>query len=291
MHDKLSNRILAVVAISGSLLLFAGTYLHPMDADPNVPLAAFAEYAANRHWVASHLMQLFGVTLMVGALVLLGRLLAVGPAQAVATVGTAGAIASLAVAAALQAVDGVALKAMVDTWAAASEGGKAGLFHAALAVRQIEIGLASMTSLLFGLTTSLFGTALLIDRRFPRWLGGLAIAGGVPTAIAGVVVAHAGFSELAMALSIPSGSLLLLTMIGLAAHAWRTPSRSSVFSVVALLVVCRRRGLRAGKSGTVVESIDDRHVLVEFSGNQGPRLCGSPCARGPAGAALRNAGA
>ena len=29
---------------------------------------------------------------------------------------------------------------------------------------------------LFGLTTSLFGTALLIDRRFPRWLGGLAIA-------------------------------------------------------------------------------------------------------------------
>ena len=81
-----------------------------------------------------------------------------------------------------------------------------------------------MTSLLFGLTTSLFGTALLIDRRFPRWLGGLAIAGGVPTAIAGVVVAHAGFSELAMAISIPSGSLLLLTMIGLAAHAWRTPS-------------------------------------------------------------------
>ena len=81
-----------------------------------------------------------------------------------------------------------------------------------------------MTSLLFGLTTSLFGTALLIDRRFPRWLGGLAIAGGVSTAIAGVVVAHAGFSELAMALSIPSGSLLLLTMIGLAAHTWRTPS-------------------------------------------------------------------
>ena len=85
MHDKLGDRIFAIVAISGSLLLFAGTYLHPMDADPNVPLAAFAEYAADRHWVASHLMQLFGATLMVGALVLLGRLLAVGPAQPMAT--------------------------------------------------------------------------------------------------------------------------------------------------------------------------------------------------------------
>ena len=32
-----------------------------MSADPNVPLAAFTEYAASGHWVAIHLMQLFGV--------------------------------------------------------------------------------------------------------------------------------------------------------------------------------------------------------------------------------------
>jgi len=30
----------------GAILLFAGTWLHPMRADPNVPLAAFTEYAA-----------------------------------------------------------------------------------------------------------------------------------------------------------------------------------------------------------------------------------------------------
>ena len=51
--------------------MFIGTALHPMSADPNVPLAAFAEYAADRHWIASHLLQLASVALMVAALVLL----------------------------------------------------------------------------------------------------------------------------------------------------------------------------------------------------------------------------
>ena len=34
-----------------------------MDADPNIPIAAFTEYAADHHWVASHLTELFGVRL------------------------------------------------------------------------------------------------------------------------------------------------------------------------------------------------------------------------------------
>jgi hypothetical protein len=176
MHNKSENRIIAIAAIAGALLLFAGTYLHPMAADPNDPLAAFTEYATDHNWIATHLMQLFGITLLVVALILVGRLLTTGPAQALATVGMVTAAASLAVAGALQAVDGVALKAMVNAWAAATEAEKEGLFRAAFAVRQIEVGLASMTSLPFGLTTFLFGIALLIDQRFPKWLARLGLS-------------------------------------------------------------------------------------------------------------------
>jgi len=50
------NQLLTIVAISGALFLIIGTFLHPMEADLNVPLAAFTEYAAERNWVASHLM-------------------------------------------------------------------------------------------------------------------------------------------------------------------------------------------------------------------------------------------
>ncbi len=53
---------------------------------------------------------------MIGALVLLSRSMANGPAAHWAHLGIAAAIASLAMTSALQAVDGVALKVMVDTW-------------------------------------------------------------------------------------------------------------------------------------------------------------------------------
>ena len=212
------SRIGPIAAIAGAVVLFVGTYLHPMSADPNVPLAAFAEYAASDNWVAIHLMQLLGVVLIAASLVLLSRKMADGPAAQWAALGAAGAIASVAVASALQAVDGVALKAMVDTWAATPELGKASMFDAAFGVRQIEVGLASMTSLLLGLTASVYGIALSIDRRFPRWVGVVALAGGVPTATAGVVMAYTGFSNRSMVLGMPSNLLLVLWMIALGVY-------------------------------------------------------------------------
>ena len=119
---------------------------------------------------------------------------------------------------------GVALKAIVNTWATASGPEKEDLFYAAVAIRQIEIGLASVTSLVLGLTVALFGIALLLDQRFPKWLGILALAGGLSTAVAGLAIAQSGFSELAMAINLPSSSLILLWMLGLGVHVWRSPA-------------------------------------------------------------------
>jgi uncharacterized membrane protein (DUF2068 family) len=221
MPDRSPSIIRPISAIAGAILLLVGTWLHPMSADPNLPLAAFTEYAADRYWVASHLMQLLGVTLIVATLLLLSRRLADGPAAEWAALGMAGAIASLAMTAALQGVDGVALKVMVDHWAARSVSDNAALFEATLAVRQIEIGLASIASLLFGLTASIYGIALWRDRRYPRWIAVIAAAGGAPTAIAGIAMAYTGFSSLAMALSMPSGLLLIFWITALGIYGWQ----------------------------------------------------------------------
>jgi len=202
-------------------LLFVGTYLHPMGADPNQAVAAFTEYAADHLWVASHLTQLAGVSLMVAALLLLAQQLRMGSGTAWAGVAAGGAIASLAVAVALQAVDGIALKLMVDAWTAAPAAQREGVFHAAFAVRQIEIGLASMVSLSMGLTAVMYGEALLVDQTYPKWVGGLALIGGVPTMVAGVVIAYTGFSGLAMAINMPANFLLLVWMLTLGVLMWR----------------------------------------------------------------------
>jgi hypothetical protein len=192
-----------------------------MGADPNEPVAAFTEYAADPWWVASHLAQLAGVAAMVAAVLVLTEQLEASGRLCGARIAAGGAIASLALTAALQAVDGVALKHMVDAWAAAPAAQKEVAFHAALAVRRVEIGLASMVSLLFGLTVTGYGIALLVDHTYPKWIGGLAIVGGVPTMVAGVVMAYTGFSGLAMALSMPAGYILVVWMVTLGVLMWR----------------------------------------------------------------------
>jgi len=140
-------------------------------------------------------------------------------------IAAGGAIASLAMTATLQAVDGIALKRMVDAWAAAPEAQKEAVFHAAFAVRQVEIGLASVVSLLFGLTGVVYGIALLVDHTYPQWLGGLALVGGVPTAVSGVVIAYTGFSEWEMAINMPSTSILLVWTLALGLCMWHRGRR------------------------------------------------------------------
>ena len=222
-------RVGAAAAIFGSIILFVSTLLHPSNADPNDPIAAFTEYAADRLWVASHLGQFLGVVLIGMALLALGRTLIKEPRSEVwITIGAAGAVATVAAVAALQAVDGVALKAMVDRWAASAAEQKEAVFGVTYGVRQIEIGLASLVSLLFGLTVWSYGLAMLVSTTYPRWLGAVALLGSVGTFAAGVIQAYQGFSAVAMEVGMPSNAALLLWLVIVGVQMWRKVGKAAV---------------------------------------------------------------
>jgi hypothetical protein len=212
------NKLGAACAFAGAALLALGTILHPGEADPNNAALAFAEYAASRWWITIHLIQFAGVAAMTATLLVLGRQLEAG---ALPRLAAGGAVASLALAAALQAVDGIALKAMVDAWAAAPAAEKNAEFRAAFAVRQIEIGFAGLSSLVFGATAILFGAALLNSRVFSPWLGWLGIAAGLGIAATGLAIAYTGFSDVEMLILMPASFLLLAWMVGLGVMMWR----------------------------------------------------------------------
>ena len=93
-------RVGAGAAIAGAITLSIGTLLHPLQADPNDPQAAFAEYAADQLWVASHLAQFAGIALLGVALVALGATIEPGRGAAWARIGLVGTAASVAAAAA-----------------------------------------------------------------------------------------------------------------------------------------------------------------------------------------------
>jgi hypothetical protein len=219
-----SRRLLkagSFAASAGAVLLVAATMMHPMSADPSDAVAAFAEYAADRWWVGSHLGQFFGVALIVAGLNVLSASLQTESSARLAQFGWSLAVAALALAGVLQAVDGVALKLMVDRWAETAGPDKQVLFHAAFAVRQIEIGLAAFLAMLFGAAVSAFGLALSTGTVYPPWLGWLAIACGLGTLGGGVAMAFTGFSALSMAISMTSNLLMLVWVLCVGVFLWR----------------------------------------------------------------------
>jgi hypothetical protein len=202
-------RLGAIAALVGAILLIVSTALHPLGSDPADAPAAFADYAADTLYVWSHLGQFAGFVGLGMGLAAFAGTVEPGRAAAWARLGAAGAVASVAAAAALQAVDGVALKALVDRWAAAAGEARPLAFEAAYAVRQVEIGLAGLLSVLGGLTLIAFSLAVLRSARYPTWLGAIGLLDGLGMAAAGAAQASTGSSGLAMALSMLTSSVFL----------------------------------------------------------------------------------
>ena len=207
----------SALLIAGAVLPFVGTLLHPVHEDPNDALRAFAEYAADHKWLFSHMAQLAGVTAMVAGLLLIIGRLSDGPARGLLLLTIVFGAASLAAAAALQAVDGIALKAIINAWAMADDPAKPSLFNAAFAVRQIEIGFAAVSAMLLGLTVLLASVCLRQARHSAMWLsllgGGV---GAVGVLIGAFTMAATGFSDAAMAASMPGSLVLLIWVVVLA---------------------------------------------------------------------------
>lgn len=112
---------------------------------------------------------------------------------------------------------------MVDRWSSASPEARAVVFEAAFGVRQIKIGLASLTGALFRLTVILYGVAILLSSVAPRWLGVFAVLAGAAMLTSAVVQAHTGFSDIAMTTSMPSTLLVLLWCICIGVFLLRSP--------------------------------------------------------------------
>ena len=130
-------------------------------------------------------------------------------------------VAALAMSAVLQAVDGIALKLMVDDWVSASEGQKQSAFQATLAVRRIEIGVASFMALLFGSALALFASAVAFSTIYPTWLGWLGIGGGIGTIAGGLLTMFSGFSTTAMNVAMPFNIILVVWMVVIGVLMWR----------------------------------------------------------------------
>ncbi len=223
--DAITIRLGAVALPLGIILPLVATAIHPHREDVMDNPVVFMEYAQSDSWIAVHFAQWLAALLLFGGL--LGVYYAIrtksGLGAGLARFGAAAAVQAAAAITALQAVDGVALKWAVDTWASAPADQKAAAFAAAEAVRWTEYAFQSFSNILLGLTLILYGLAIALGTLYPRWLGGVAVGSGMAWIIHGVMVSYIGLFDSAPRLA----GMVLLGMWAfiMAVLMWRNSSR------------------------------------------------------------------
>ena len=224
--EAITTRIGAIALPLGVILFVIVTAIfHPHREAPMDNPAVFMEYAHSDSWVAIHFAQWFAALLLIGGFVALYYSITTRPEAnaAVARFGLAAALLAGASLTMLQAVDGVALKWAVDTWASAPADQEGNLFAAALTVGWTEYALQSYSFILLGLTLILYGLAMALGSGYPRWLGWVAVGSGVGWIIHGLVVPYVGLFD-----SIPRLVAIVLMALWafiLAVLMWRNSSR------------------------------------------------------------------
>ena len=136
-EDAITTRLGAVALPLGVIVIGISEYFHPAKEDPMDNHAVFMEYAHSNIWTAAHFGEYFGFLLLLGGLIALYYSVSAkrGPGAGLAPFGLAAAVTAAASYTVLQAVDGVALKRAVDTWASATAPEKTASFAAAEAIR------------------------------------------------------------------------------------------------------------------------------------------------------------
>ena len=141
-----------------------------------------------------------------------------------ARLGAVSAAVALGLYAVLQAVDGVALKQVVDAWVRAPEADKAARFASAETIRWLEWGARSYQSFMLGLTLILLGIAVALSARLPRAIGYLMGLSGLGYIVQGWVLGSEGFSGTDTFAILGGYVLILAWIIWLVVVAWRTES-------------------------------------------------------------------
>jgi hypothetical protein len=196
MADRKLLRLSATLLFVGELFSLLVGLLHPSRENPNNHTAVFAEYANSADWTAVHLGQFVGIAVIIAGLLVLFFALNIlqGTPGWMGRFAAVSAVVALALYGVLQAVDGVALKQAVDTWASAPAAEKAARFASAEAIRWLEWGTRSYHSFMFGLSLVLFATVIVWTARVPRPIGYLMGLSGLTYLVQGWVLGSEGFS-------------------------------------------------------------------------------------------------
>ena len=178
--EKALLRISGVSAIVGPILFFGLLLVKPGTDWKTEPEAFLQMTAESNLWVGVHIGVIFAGLLNVGGLTGLYRSFAAGASAAWARLGFATVLAGTSVLLVFVGTYGIAFPHVAKGGVNASEVEKAAAFLVVLAAYEIAQALIAVYFMVFfGVTFVLYGLAVATGTAYPRWLGWLAVVGGV----------------------------------------------------------------------------------------------------------------
>ena len=218
VNDRHLLRIGAVAALAGAAAQFVATILE-VDSGGD-PATAIRVVANSGFWNGDRLVDLIGAFLTVGALTVLGRTFAGGPAREWAFVGQPflvlmGALGAGAIFA------GADLKEIADAWAGAAPQARQSYVAAFDAAQQRPDDLFFGAFMALGLYLATLAVSILVGQLYARWLGWAAAASAV-LVLAGDLLEL--IADPAFVAVLGGFVLFLVVLTALGASMWRLAS-------------------------------------------------------------------
>lgn len=228
MSERLLLKVGAVSAVLGAIVALIGNILHPRTPASGLgdPEAFLRLVAGSPIWVTAHVGLILGSLLFLGGLVALAHTLSAEGDSGLARLGLAGALVGSAMNFIVLALDGIAMKDTAESWTNASGAEKDVALHAGAILYHLDFALFDIwVVIFFGMTFILYGLAALGSNAYPRWLGWVAVVGGLGASLVGLVQAFVGTSQITFLILFPAcAALLSIWLLVMGVLMWRRAS-------------------------------------------------------------------
>ncbi|HZO31769.1 MAG TPA: hypothetical protein VFH48_37905 [Chloroflexota bacterium] len=222
-RDQLSLRIGAVCAVLGAVVSVAagvsfGTLTN--EAGTEAVLRAIASRPP-WYWPTVHLGFIIGALLWVWAFFAIPNSLTRGVSWVLGWLGVATIVVGATIQVAGSSMSGVGLTALANAWEHAQASEQASLLRVGDTLLLVSSGTwPSVRSYLLGVPFILSGLAMAMSGRYPRWLGGVGVVGGVGALVGGILTflgADLGRERLFVVFA----QIVSLWMVAMGALMWR----------------------------------------------------------------------
>ena len=224
MQERTLLRIGGVSLIAGFVLTIVHVVLLVVDAplsDPGDTEAFLQSIVDSSIWAGIHVLVLIPLLLGVGGLLALYRSITGEPGAALAQLGFAAALMGGAVTSVSVAIlGGGAMKELADAWAAAAD--KEVPLAVAEAAILVSFDIGSWGNLVFyGVAPILYGLAISLTGIYPKWLGWVAVVGGVGGVLIQIVQFSQGVSQVTSSVYVAFFLVVTLWLLVMGVLMWR----------------------------------------------------------------------